>query len=346
MRRLLLVLILASVGCVQPAFVFVAHAQTKTETRFGDALSKLDIDAVRAALKAGADPNERYGGRGRSAIYRAVSTVMSSRYEDPPMPLDEAEQKAIAILDVLFEAGAQLHSYDSTILHAAAIEGAKSITKYLLDRGADPNGADGAGNTPVILGTYYNHPEVVKLLLDHGAKRLDAITSAQIRFIAAAGRGDLIAMKRELSGGARVNNQSPTKQTALVEAAEGGHYSVVRELLALGANPNLPGDGPGGPTTALHAAVFKNKLYFEKGNAEIVLLLLKAGARVSSTESYKHKTPLHIAAEVDNPIAVRMLLEAGAKVMPKDDDGKTPLDYAESADVIKLLKSYGAKETP
>src|SRR5215813_1990206 len=150
MRRLLLVLILTSIGCVQPAFVFVAHAQTKTETRFGDALSKLDIDAVRAALKAEADPNERYGGKGLSALSRVVGTVMLPRYDDPPMPLDEAERKAIAILDVLFEAGAQLRSYDSTILHAAAIEGAKSLTEYLLDRGADPNGADSAGNTPVI----------------------------------------------------------------------------------------------------------------------------------------------------------------------------------------------------
>ena len=30
--------------------------------------------------------------------------------------------------------------------------------------------------------------------------------------------------------------------------------------------------------------------------------------------------------------------------MPKDKEGRTPLDYAESAEMIKILKKYGAKE--
>jgi len=30
--------------------------------------------------------------------------------------------------------------------------------------------------------------------------------------------------------------------------------------------------------------------------------------------------------------------------MDKDKEGKTPLDYAESGEMIKLLKSHGAKE--
>ena len=120
---------------------------------------------------------------------------------------------------------------------------------------------------------------------------------------------------------------------------------MVRELLALGANPNFTGEHLG-LKTPLHAAVFKGKWQFQEGTAaEIIQLLLKAGAHVSSTDTYKQKTPLHIAAELNNPISAKILLDAGAKVMPKDADGKTPLDYAESADVIKLLKSYGAKES-
>ena len=39
-----------------------------------------------------------------------------------------------------------------------------------------------------------------------------------------------------------------------------------------------------------------------------------------------------------------MLIEAGCKIMPTDRRGKTPLDYAESAEMIKLLKDHGAKE--
>ena len=156
----------------------------------------------------------------------------------------------------------------------------------------------------------------------------------------------MIALKREVSGGARVNSQSPDKKTALIEAVGQGHFRIVRELLSLGANPNSTGAFLG-LTTPLHAAVFKGKWEFEKGNAaEIIQLLLKAGAHVSSTDTYKQQTPLHIAARLNNPISTKILLDAGAKVMPRDAEGKTPLDYAQSADVIKLLKSYGAKETP
>ena len=60
--------------------------------------------------------------------------------------------------------------------------------------------------------------------------------------------------------------------------------------------------------------------------------------------TYGGMTPLHVAAKYNNLEGAKMLIEAGAKIMPKDDTGKTPLDYAESTEMIKLLKSYGAKE--
>ena len=56
------------------------------------------------------------------------------------------------------------------------------------------------------------------------------------------------------------------------------------------------------------------------------------------------QTPLHIAAERNHLFAAQLLLKAGAKVMPRDTLGKTPLDLAVSGDMIKLLKSYGAIE--
>jgi len=76
----------------------------------------------------------------------------------------------------------------------------------------------------------------------------------------------------------------------------------------------------------------------------VVDALLKAGARVSSTTYDRKQTPLHIAARFQNVKAAELLLKAGAKVMPRDEDGKTPLDLAEKSSMIKLLKAYGAKE--
>jgi hypothetical protein len=51
-----------------------------------------------------------------------------------------------------------------------------------------------------------------------------------------------------------------------------------------------------------------------------------------------------IAAMMDNIAGATLLLKAAAKVMPKDADGKTPLDLATSGEMIRLLKSHGAVE--
>jgi ankyrin repeat protein len=74
--------------------------------------------------------------------------------------------------------------------------------------------------------------------------------------------------------------------------------------------------------------------------------LLKSGANVFSDKGYKRQTPLHITVEMNNEIAVRLLLDAESKVLARDDDGMTPLDYAESESIVKLLKSYSIIATP
>ena len=71
--------------------------------------------------------------------------------------------------------------------------------------------------------------------------------------------------------------------------------------------------------------------------------LLKAGAYVSG-ESSTGATPLHVAAQWNNMVAAEMLIKAGAKINPKDNAGKTPLNYAQSGEMIALLKKNGAVE--
>ena len=84
-----------------------------------------------------------------------------------------------------------------------------------------------------------------------------------------------------------------------------------------------------------------------KGSSECVEAILSElitrGAHVSSTDS-NGQTPLHSAAKHHHLIAAQILLKAGAKVRPRDKEGKSPLDLAEDGEMIKLLKSHGATE--
>ncbi|CAM9254600.1 unnamed protein product [Discosporangium mesarthrocarpum] len=106
--------------------------------------------------------------------------------------------------------------------------------------------------------------------------------------------------------------------TALHSAAYAGALDAVRELLALGADPDTGSSRES--ETALHLAS-------RRGFAEVVVALVECGA---STEERRagSLTPLHVAALEGHPCTVRALLHAGAQVDARDDEGWTPLHFA------------------
>jgi ankyrin repeat protein len=172
-------------------------------------------------------------------------------------------------------------------------------------------------------------------------------------FVEAAFEDDVEVMEAALQSGAGINDLDPAKNSALAAALEipvlgNKQAATIQWLLDHGANPNLP-NNEGNPP--LHAFVLNNKfnLNGQKGSVLAQLVeatlggLLKAGAKISGVDKW-NRTPLHVAAQMDNLRAAEILIQGGAKVMPRDMQGKTPLDYAESAAMIKLLKANGATE--
>jgi ankyrin repeat protein len=272
---------------------------------------------------------------------------------------DKPEQTVIAKLKTLFDRGGTIETYNGDFLESAVLRNAKLVTKYILEKGADPDGFR-SDKKPLKIATQFGDHEIITLLRQYGAKPLDPAEAAQLRLKIAAGRGDLKNIKLELSKGADIDSRDTLDNTtALIQAVIFNRLQSVKMLLTMKADPKSSGhivaidylfakspyrsgDGslPIGMCTPLHAATLPGRF------PEIIRLLLKAGARVSSTNCYKNLTPLHVAARVESAPAVTALLKEGAKVTAKDSDGKTPLDYAESGPVIKLLKDYGAREAP
>ena len=128
---------------------------------------------------------------------------------------------------------------------------------------------------------------------------------------------------------------------ALLDAIQTRDVDRVAKLLAAGADPNEAGKSRygGGPEYPLHAAIGELKSYGADdpggpepaGPIELVVLLLRHGARVKGWDVNKEGDPLLAAVSMNHIEAVRLLLAHGADPRIEDVDDITTfrrLQYA------------------
>ena len=146
MRAVLVVLLAASLERAHATAANAADGQCKGE---GCAAKPLDVALFKAAfvgdakavkrhLKAGANPDWRFGGK--------INSIIDARLPSPK--------------------GTSL-----TALHMAAWAGHRKIVRRLLKKGADKDARASDQSTPLIFAVMRNHEGVVKTLLKAGANR-------------------------------------------------------------------------------------------------------------------------------------------------------------------------------
>jgi hypothetical protein len=212
--------------------------------------------------------------------------------------------------------------------------------------------------TPMEIATYHGQTDIIDLLKKYGVPALEPRDAAQQRLIGAAEDHDIPAMEDAIDAGADINRWNRQGETALLVACrfffgEVHQFTAIVYILGKGADPAIQGcddtgSQPCHKTTALHCVMLESPLpdrcsQCEERVRSVIKALLQHRALVSARDS-DGKTPLHIAAEKNNIVGAVILIDAGCEMIPKDNKGKTPLDYAESAEMIKLLKDHGAKE--
>lgn len=145
-----------------------------------------------------------------------------------------------------------------------------------------------------------------------------------LRFDEALRAGDLETLKQLLGSG--FPNRVPRELgggSLLEYAIYKSPIPLIKTLIESGADPNYEEHG-GFPS--LIAALSSDR----KDMHEILRLLLKAGAD-ANVHGIEDNTPLHQAVWLDDPVALRMLIEHGASLKERRriDDCETPLEEAE-----------------
>ncbi|XP_074810550.1 mitochondrial disaggregase isoform X2 [Natator depressus] len=159
--------------------------------------------------------------------------------------------------------------------------------------------------------------------------------SKEDALLEAARINNVSEVDRLLLEGTDVNARHKLGWTALMVAAINRNSSVVKILLAAGADPNLGDEFNSVYETAK-----------EKGLHSLEVLVTREddfNNRLNNRASFKGCTALHYAVLADDYVTVKLLLDGGASPLQRNEMGHTPLDYARDGEVMKLLKASETK---
>src|SRR5688572_4464750 len=207
------------------------------------------------------------------------------------------------------------------------------IAKYLIEQGADVNQWDYYGRTPlyaaadmnIVPASYRNDLppvqnttglEIARMLLERGAKPDYALKLyPPARNIAFDRANDYPVMT--------------TGSTPLQRAAYGGDVEMMKLLLENGANMALANVNGVSPMIALtNPGGTRNRNKSETTVIQGLTLLMAAGADINQKSGVNGATSLHTTARLNWLEVVKFLVDNGANLDAKDNNGLIPLDYA------------------
>ena len=270
------------------------------------------IDAVIAALEAGADPD---------ALPEPGSNDQRS------LPMLAALLPDLRLLRELIVRGADLNQEHAGLTPLLAStrdswHGRIDAVTMLLANGADPRRADRDGNTPLHHAARSTDPAVAAQLLDAGADLAALNAEAQPPLALALASGNWRVARFLLERGAKP--ELPGAQPALLAAAGGEDDDPAGVQLLLKHKAKVDTRDARGRTALLEAIA--------AGHAAIAQLLLEAGAAVDAADG-EGRTALLEAAASPNPAILPLVLAKGPSPAAQDIAGRNALAIACDAGV-------------
>ena len=308
-----------------------------------------------------------YGFKSWSALVHHVGQVNPSErvpHRSPIRPIELASGRLIALADgtsvpsdtvwsmflashagdldhvkalVARYAGLARHEYNYTPpIHFAAREGHASLVQYFLDRGSDPSYQTYPFQDSLLtLAEDRGHADVATVIRQHLSARFE-LTDGLAVILEAARQGDATRVEEELRRDLTLaRGSNDIGMTPLHAAANNGHLSVVRTLLAAGASVDATmSDGyrpihaalmprgrvrPAAEASAAvadallaHGARYTVVVAMLRGDRAFVRDAIARDRSLASAEDTCHRRPISIAADRDDLEMVRLLLDAGA----------------------------------
>lgn len=193
-------------------------------------------------------------------------------------------------------------------LFQAVEKGELVALQNALDQKVNINAQDSKKRTALMIATYNQDVEAVKLLIDAGANVNIQDDLLNTPFLYAGAEGYLDILKLTIQAGADPTIVNRYGGTALIPAAEHGHVEVIEELLN-NTTINVNHVNHLGWTALMEAIILNNGNSIQQ---TVVQLLIDHGADVNIPDN-DNVTPLQHAKKQGFKEIENILIEAGAE---------------------------------
>lgn len=255
--------------------------------------------------------------------------------------------------------------HNETPLLIAAREGHLEIVAGLIHAGANVNQQDNRGWSALMVALREGHTHVVNLLLNHNVDVNLAPKDGAHALMMAVKQEDEILTRRLIDQGADVHHVARDGMCALRIAVLRGNQPIARRLLNAGANVSAPFANKEKPAemaerqghTELAAYLKKREKRLAacmdilevvaRGDlARIKEIVVQVPQSVNVHSKRSRWTPLLIAVRAEELEIAQTLLDHGADVHTRSNDGKSAIAYAVDTSnlaMVKVLLEGGAR---